>query len=241
MAGHKNFFFNQYGSSQEQNLLEDLIIEAIGISGEDVLYIPRKINNFDTLYTADDQSSYEDVYSVVMYIESYDSFGGSGSFMSQVGLEIRDQVVFTIAQKVFYEEVGVNTAQIRPNEGDLIYFPLNNKVFQIKYVDKFQMFYQLGKLYTWKMTCELFEYSDEKFSTGYSFIDSIQTDNSTNELDNVFLDENGNRFVNESNFYLTNDNFSSEQEVPNSVNEYVNEESDKFVNFSTTNPFGDEH
>ena len=152
-----NFFFNNYQSSQEQSLLENLIIESIKIYGEDMYYIPRKLNNYDEIYGADDQSSYDNAYMIEMYIKSIDGFTGDGSFMSKFGLEIRDRVVFSMAQRIFNEEVGTFTSQLRPNEGDLIYFPLNKKCFQIKFVQKYEMFYQLGALQTWEVTCELFE------------------------------------------------------------------------------------
>ena len=132
----------------EQLLLENLIIESIRIYGQDMYYIPRKLNNYDNVYGADDQSSYENAYSIELYIKSVDGFSGDGDFMSKFGIEIRNQVVFSVAQRRFNEEIGEYTTQVRPNEGDLIYFPLNKKCFQIKYVNKFEMFYQLGALQT---------------------------------------------------------------------------------------------
>ena len=135
-----NFFFNNFQSSQEQLLLENLIIESIRIYGQDMYYIPRKLNNYDNVYGADDQSSYENAYSIELYIKSVDGFSGDGDFMSKFGIEIRNQVVFSVAQRRFNEEIGDYTTQVRPNEGDLIYFPLNKKCFQIKYVNKFEIF-----------------------------------------------------------------------------------------------------
>ena len=160
-----NFFFNNYRQSQEQLVLEDLIVEAIRIYGEDMYYVPRVLTNLDKLYTEDDQSRYEQAFLVELYIKSVDGFSGDGNFMSKFGLEIRDQVIFSIAQRTFNKEIGAYTTLVRPREGDLIYFPLNNKCFQIKYVNKFEMFYQLGALQTWEITCELFEYADEVFDT----------------------------------------------------------------------------
>ena len=122
-----NFYFNNFQASGEQNLLEDLIIEAIKIYGEDMYFIPRRIGNFDALYTADDQSVYDQSFLLEFYIKSVDGFSGDGNFMSKFGVEIRDQVVFSVAQRTFNQEVGIYTNQPRPNEGDLIYFPLNKK------------------------------------------------------------------------------------------------------------------
>jgi signal peptidase I len=154
-----NFFFNNFQASQEQLLLENLVIESIKIYGHDIYYVPRKLNNYDDVYGADDQSSYEVAYPIEMYIKSIDGFSGDQEFLSKFGVEIRNQVVFSVARRIFNEEVGEFTAQVRPNEGDIIYFPLNQRAFQIKYVNKYEMFYQLGALQTWEMTCEVFEYS----------------------------------------------------------------------------------
>ena len=139
-----SFFFNNFKSSQEQLLIENLIIEAIKIYGEDVYYIPRNINNLDKLYYTDDQSSYNHAILIEMYIKSVDGFAGDGNFMSKFGLEIRDQVVFSVAQRVFNEEVSAYTTNIRPNEGDLVYFPLNRKCFQVKFVINLRCFINLA-------------------------------------------------------------------------------------------------
>ena len=101
-----NFFFNNFQSSQEQLLLENLIIEAIRQYGQDMYYIPRKLNNYDSVYGADDQSSYENAYSIELYIKSIDGFSGDGDFMSKFGVEIRNQVIFSVAQRRFNEEIG---------------------------------------------------------------------------------------------------------------------------------------
>ena len=202
-----NFFFNNFKSSQEQQLLENLIIEAIRIYGEDMYYVPRNLNNYDQLLTADDQSSYEQAFMVEFYIKSVNGFTGDGNFMSKFGLEIRDQVVLSMAQRVFSDEIGAYTTLVRPREGDLIFFPLNNKCFQIKFVNKFEMFYQLGALQTWEMTCELFEYSNESFNTGIPEIDIIQTKFSTNVLDYAITDEEGLYLVTEDDDFIVNEQY----------------------------------
>lgn len=243
-----NFYFNNFQSSQEQLLLENLIIEAIKIYGEDMFYIPRKINNYDALYTEDDSSSYEQAFSLEFYIKSVDGFSGDGNFMSKFGLEIRDQVVFSVAQRVFSEEVGSYTTQVRPQEGDLIYFPLNKKCFQIKYVNKQEMFYQLGGLQTWEMTCELFEYSNEKFSTGIPEIDSIQTNYSTDILDYALKDQNGDYLVTENGEYIVSEAYNLEIIAPGSENDIIQYGqansafpigSNDFIDFSEVDPFSE--
>jgi hypothetical protein len=234
-----NFYFNNFKSSQEQLLIESLIIEAIKIYGEDMYYVPRKLGNFDALYTADDQSSYEQAFMVELYIKSVDGFSGDGNFMSKFGLEIRDQVVFSMAQKVFNQEIGSYTSLTRPREGDVIYFPLNNKAFQIKYVNKFEMFYQLGALQTWEMTCELFEYSGEVFNTGIPEIDRIQLTQSTNVVDYAIKDENGLPLKDEANNYIVVEQYNLESILGTGENDTIQAESDLFVDFSHSDPFSE--
>ena len=234
-----NFFFNNFQASQEQLLLENLIIEAIRIYGQDMYYIPRKLNNYDEVYGADDQSSYDNAFPIEIYIKSVDGFSGDGNFMSKFGLEIRDQVVFSVAQRRFNEDVGEFTTQVRPNEGDLIYFPLNKKCFQIKYVNKFEMFYQLGALQTWEMTCELFEYSGEKLNTGIPEIDSLQKKFSTNILDWALQDQAGNYLLTEDGDYITQEGSSINDLIPASDNDEIQRESDQFVDFTAYDPFSE--
>ena len=234
-----NFFFNNFQSSQEQLLIENLVIESIKIYGHDVFYIPRKLNNYDDVYGADDQSSYEVAYPIEMYIKSFDGFKGDGNFMSKFGLEIRDQVVFSMAQRIFNEEIGQFTTQVRPNEGDLIYFPLNKKCFQIKFVNKFEMFYQLGALQTWEVTCELFEYSGELLNTGIPEIDSLQKKFSTNILDWTINQQDGYEIKTEDGDYLILENASLNDLVMASDNDEIQSESDLFVDFSAVDPFSE--
>ena len=243
-----NFYFRNYDASNEQGLLEDLIIEAIKIYGEDMYFIPRKIGNYDKLYGADDQSVYDTAIMVELYIKSIDGFSGDGNFMSKFGLEIRDQLVLSISRRVFNEEVGFVTKQLRPNEGDLIYFPLNRKCFQIKYVEAREMFYQLGALQTWELTCELFEYSNEVINTGIAEIDILQTKFSTNALDYALLTDDDYVLTNEDDDYIVLEEYRLEQIVPGADNDTIQygdtntnfpEGSDDFIDFTERDPFSE--
>lgn len=235
-----NFFFNNFQASGEQYLLENLIIESIRMYGEDMVYIPRNIGNLDPIYTADDQSYYVQNYEIEMYIKSVDGFSGDGNFMSKFGLEIRDQVVFSVAQRVFNNEIGTYTAIARPREGDLIFFPLNRKCFQIKFVNKFEMFYQLGGLQTWEMTCELFEYSNEHIATGIAEIDRINL-LSTNELDYGIKSEDGMYLLNDDGDYLVNEKYVIETIIGTGANDSMANESNDFIDFSQVDPFSEGH
>lgn len=232
-------YFNNYQNSMEQNLLEDLIIESIKIYGEDMYYLPRVLNNKDELYGTDDSSSYDEAILVEFYIKSVDGFGGDGNFMSKFGLEIRDQVTFTIAKRVFDEEVGSSRGFPRPREGDCIYFPLNKKVFQIKYVSNKPVFYQMGALQVYDVTCELFEYSGESFNTGIPEIDDIQDNLSVNLFDYAILTEDGYQLLTENSDYLVDEKFEMENIDPMADNENIQLESDSFLDFTERDPFSE--
>ena len=169
-----NFYFNNFRSNGEQNLIESLIIESIKIFGMDMYYLPRRIGNLDPIYTEDASSYYDRAYPIELYIKSIDGFQGEGDFLSKFGIEIRDRVTLTIARRIWSKEVGSQeNDKTRPYEGDLIYFPLNRKIFKIMFVEHEAIFYQLGALQTFDLVCELFEYSNETFSTGIPEIDKL--------------------------------------------------------------------
>jgi len=234
-----NFFFNNFNSSQEQLLLENLVIESIRIYGQDMYYVPRVLNKYDDVYGADDQSSYEKAYQIEMYIKSIDGFTGDGDFLSKFGIEVRNQVVFSMAQRIFSQEVGTFTNQVRPNEGDLIYFPLNDRCFEIKFVNKYEMFYQLGALQTWEVTCELFEYSNETFNTGIPEIDIIQSKFSMNALDFSIKDEADDYLVTEDSEYIILEGKAVDDLIPADDSDEIQQESDNIVLFSTEDPFSE--
>lgn len=149
-----------------------------------MVYIPRTLMNEDKLFGEDTQSKFDDGYSLEMYIESADGFEGDGDFVSKFGLEIRDSVSLVFAKKRFEQVVTVNEAPIqKPREGDLIYFPLSKGLFEIKFVEHENPFYQLGKLHTYKVSCELFVYSHEEIDTGYSDIDALEDDRQDFEIE----------------------------------------------------------
>ena len=181
-----NVFFNNFQASQEQLLIENLIIESIKIYGHDLYYLPRTRVAFDEIYKEDTLSEFNSAHFVDMYIKNVDGFDGDGDFISKFGLEIRDRVTFTIARRTFNDEVGSVVEINRPREGDLIYFPLNRKVFEIKFVEHEAIFYQLGSLQTYDIQCELFEFSSEKFATGIQDIDLLYINNLMEQFEKGF-------------------------------------------------------
>ena len=165
-----NSYFRNFDARNEQELLHSLVTESIQIYGHDVNYIPRTLVNEDTILGEDSISEYKDAYVIEMFIKSVDGFEGEGDLVSKFGLEIRDQIVFSVARRA-WEGLDIGT---RPKEGDLIYFPLTEKLFQIMFVEHETPFYQTGALPTFDLTCELFTYSDEAIDTGVDEIDVIE-------------------------------------------------------------------
>ena len=182
-----NLYFNNFDFSQEQQLVEDLIIEAIKIYGIECYYLPRTLVREDEVFGEDALAKFEQAYPIEMYIKSVDGFQGDGDFLSKFGLEIRDSMVLTVAQRRWEDEVHIQDSTPvneeegigRPSEGDLVYFPLNGKIFEVKFVEHEAVFYQMGKLQTYDLSLELFEYSHESIDTGVAEIDDIEDKHST--------------------------------------------------------------
>ena len=171
-----NVFFN-HAVSTEQQLYEDLVVESLRLYGHEVFYLPREVVEEDTILNEDVQSKYGDAYSVEMYIENTDGFEGEGDLMSKFGIQVRDQATFVISLRSWERFISLDSnlaTSFRPNEGDLIYFPLSGSMFEIKFVEHEDPFYQVGKLFVFKLRAELFEYSQEDFDTGIGDIDMIE-------------------------------------------------------------------
>ena len=167
-----NPYFQKFDHANEQNLIDNIIKESIKVYGHDVNYIVRTSEQKDSIFNEDDETSYSTQYPVEMYIKNVDGFEGEGDFVGRFGLEIRDQITFSVAKSTF-AELQSNLA--RPREGDLIYFPLTKKIFEIQFVEHEAVFYQSGGLQTYDLQCELYEYSDEDFDTGITEIDQVET------------------------------------------------------------------
>jgi hypothetical protein len=237
----------------EQTLVEDLIIESIKIYGIDVCYLPRTVVKEDMLFGEDVLSKFENHYMIEMYIKSVDGFSGDGDFLSKFGLEIRDEMVLSVSQRRFHEEiVANNTTKVndtpgidRPAEGDLIYFPLNNKFFEVKFVEHEAVFYQLGELQTYDLTLELFEYSHERFDTGSTIIDNVETKYSGDSSFKQITDESGNVLVFEDGSGgIVQEGWRLEDYDPVANNEYYTTQTQNgsdinFIDWSESNPFGD--
>ena len=173
----KNPYF-KFGTNSEQNVVENLIIECLQIYGQELFYIPRTLVSKDEILGEDRLSEFKNAYPIEMYFENVDGFGGNGAFMSKFGLMIEQSATLVVARKRWQQAVaqyGQTILPNRPAEGDLLYFPLTGGLFEIKFVQHQNPFYQIGKLYTYKLDIELFQYASERIDTGYNVIDDFES------------------------------------------------------------------
>ena len=175
-----NPFFLQ-GTQSEQRLVQDIINEHLRFHGVDVTYIPRKVLNQDTILNEIELSKFDDNYVIEAYINTFEGYSGAGDILTKFGMSLRDELTVTISKERFEDfispfldasdnsEIALAT---RPREGDLIYFPLGQRLFEVKFVEHEDPFYQLGKNYVYQLKCELFEYEDEVIDTTIDEIDT---------------------------------------------------------------------
>lgn len=276
-----NVYFNNFSYGREQDLVEDLTIEAIKIYGHNVKYLPRTRVNTDHLFGEDTLSTFNEAINVEMYIKNVEGFEGEGDLLSRFGLQIRDNITFTVARKRFDQaitspkiltevgynlvfEEGDNTTPSRqyltgpketnsfelegddyfntinrPQEGDLIYFPMVGKLFEIKFVEHEQIFYQTGRLQTYDVRCELFEYSSERINTGNTEIDFIEDTFSQDVLQYQFTLEDESGVVNLETGGTLLQEYTIEATDRSANNQFFQVESESILDFSETNPFSE--
>ncbi|NBV29136.1 hypothetical protein EBS02_09015 [bacterium] len=174
-----------------------------------------------------------------MYIKNVDGFGGDGDFLSKFNIEIRDQITFTLARRTFDLEIGAIETFKRPQEGDLIFFPLNKKLFQIKFVEHEPVFYQMGSLQMYDLKCELFEYSDEVLNTGIADIDDIMYNYSTSLNIFAVLTEDGFELTDEDGYTVVDEGFDLEEQDVLSDNQDIETEADAILDFTEADPFSE--
>jgi hypothetical protein len=278
-----NAYFNNYAYAREQDILEDLILESIKIYGHDVKYLPRTRVATDHLFGEDPLSTFDEAINVEMYVKSVEGFEGDGQFLSKFGLEIRDQVVLTVARKRFDQaitspkimsEVGYNitfedgdndapsrqnlsgsqateswvqegddytNTLNRPQEGDLIYIPVVEKIFEIQHVDYTPTFYQTGRLQTYDIRCEVFEYSSERINTGNTVIDAIETEYTLDTLGYQFTleDASGVLQSEDGGTFLQEFQIETQDRQANNTFYTSTVAMDGIIDFSEQNPFGE--
>lgn len=211
-----NHYLNLHKNQTEQNLIENLTIESIQFYGMDLQYLPRETLERDGIFGEDIRTKFTTNYLIEMYFDTVDGWEGDGNILANFGMQIKDTATLIVSKKRFQDVVY---GQQRPTEGDLIYIPMSNSLLEINFVEHENPFYQLGKLYTYKLTVENYTYDHSAFDTGQESIDKINTDYSFSEVMN------------------TSDNTDIEQEANTVVIEAENPKDD-FENIDDTDPFG---
>ena len=214
-------YVNNFDNQPEQKLVNDLLEEVIKFHGIDVHWIPRILVAEDDLYGEDVLSRFDRTFLIEMYIKNIEGFEGEGDFLSRFGLDIRDQLTLTLSQRRFAD---LGSGYPRPREGDLIFFPLNKKLFEIKFVEHELPFYPMGTLPVYELRCELFIYSSQDIDTGISDIDGVETQFTYANTD---VDS------------TTNEATAAATAKPGDDNVNVETAADKILDFSDGNPFGD--
>ena len=252
-----NTYFST-GTTSEQRLYEDLIIEQLKIYGQDVYYLPRKLANKDTIFGEDPASSFDDSYIIEMYVDNTDGYMGEQEIIKKFGLELRDDIKFTVS-KLRWETLISNNSDLqntlRPNEGDLVYFPTTKAFFEIQFVEHEQPFYQQSALPVYKLSCTKFEYSSERIDTGITEIDATEDALSTDTMNFQFSLETGTSATGaitlESDVgdinYLINESFTMATQQPvdqgkafeTAAGTNTSSTADDILDFSERNPFGE--
>jgi len=265
----RNRFFNQYGTATEQNVLEDLIIESLKIYGINGYYLPRTHVNLDLLFKEDASMKFDDALEIEMYLKTYDGYMGQNDFISKFGLQIDESLTFSISQKRFSQilqpklmtEYSYNikledgdlmrqeidydqdyTGYIRPKEGDLIWFPFTKDLFEVKFVENIETLFQLGKLYTYELRCDKYEYSSNNLDTEIDAVDQLETDYSqaTSNLAKAML-EDGDLLLAEDGGYIMEEANMVEEQDDSAQNDYIQSRinDDDILDFSEKNPFSE--
>ena len=249
-----NVYFDT-GTTSEQRLYEDLVIEQLKIYGQDVYYLPRKLANKDTIFGEDPASSFDDSYIIEMYVNNTDGFMGEQEIIKKFGLELRDDIKFTVS-KLRWETLISNNSDLqnttRPNEGDLVYFPTTKAFFEIQFVEHEQPFYQQSALPVYNLSCTKWEYASERLDTGIATIDATEDALSTDTMNFQFTLENEvGSFVLESDIgetnYVINESFTMKTQQPADDGKAFEEKAgtttsstaDDILDFTERNPFGE--
>jgi hypothetical protein len=235
----RNVYFTQ-GTKSEQYLLEDLIVESLKIYGQDMYYIPRTLVNQDLVLGEDVLSKFEAAYEIEMYFEDVDDFQGQGTFLQKFGIEVEKSATLVVARRTWEQLIGrhgVTRIPSRPAEGDLIYFPLTKKLFEVRFVEHEDPFYQLGKLYVFKLRIETFQYASEKLDTGIAEIDAIEDAYSYDQ--DMVRAEDGEFIVGEEADELYALESEADPSTDISDNTKYDSEGSGLVDFDEANPFGE--
>ena len=193
----KYFSHNVSTNTNEQGLIADLVRETIQISGMDVVYVKRTRENIDTLFGDSERNKFDAGYTIEMYLQDTEGFGGEGDLLTRFGLEVRDECVLTVAVDRFEAVVGAGT---KPTIGDLIYLSLSNQIYRINWVEDHVPFFTIAKTYVYEISCQLFRYSDDELDTGIEAIDALER-TSSHSIDLTLVAGGSGTFAVGSNVY----------------------------------------
>lgn len=238
-----NPILDNFGDKTEQNILDDILIESIQFAGMDLYYLPRTRNNFDKVQYEDTQSSFEQAYLFEWYLDRDDSFempdfGAQGYFMN-------DSLKFQCSITRFRDEVYTKDATItRPKEGDLLFFPMNGRVFEITFVENKPYFYQLGELQLFEVDVRAFNMTNEVFNTGITEIDAIRPEVTSDTQDFVVKSDEGEIITGDDGAMVISDEFDQvqanshpEQTTNKEFQSRINQQG--VIDWSEKNPFAD--
>jgi hypothetical protein len=234
-----NPYVNNFKNTGEQNLWNDIVIESIKMFGQDMFYLPKTEVSYDEIYGEDDMTKFEYAYPIEMYIRNTYGFEGEGEFMSNMGLQVQDEVTFTVSKTVFEQEITPPTGQFRPEEGDLVYFPLNKKLFQVAYVNYKPFFYQFGQLQTYDLICRNFTYSNEEIDTGIEEIDELESKYSNSIENYLLLSPTGVSILSEEGKPILVDLYQNAYNDATDDGEELQEEAEDVIDWSETDPFSE--
>tara|TARA_Y100000768_G_scaffold283318_1_gene217955 strand:+ start:515 stop:1354 length:840 start_codon:yes stop_codon:yes gene_type:complete len=234
------------GSDNEKRLIQDLIVENLKIYGHAVYYLPRTLVNRDLILGEDSASRFDDSYLIEMYFETVEGFQGEQEIISKFGLEVREDTTFVVSKRRFQEQVDDSANLMidgRPNEGDVIYYPLMNKFFEVAFVEDQEPFFQLGSLPVYKLRCKSFEYSSEEFNTGNSDIDQADDRKSLDTtLQYQFLLEDGTNSLTSSSGRLileSGDKFGNPQYLIQEEYDDITTDGDAATSIQTKSAYAD--
>jgi hypothetical protein len=189
-----NSYFLQ-GSPSEQRLIQDLINEQLKMYGQDVLYMPRRIIGENTVIKEVTASKFDDSFRIEAYLMNFEGFSGNGDILSKFGVRSNDEINLVISKERYDDFISPllklwpeteRKLAYRPQEGDLIWFPLDESLFEIKYVEGKKPFYQLNNLYVYELRCERFEYEDEIIDVPEVDPTGIEVNESIKDLGNIY-------------------------------------------------------
>lgn len=204
-----------------------------------MIYVPRNPVSIDVIYGEDPLREYMHAVPVEMYVKNIEGFAGEGDFLSKFNIQIRDQITFSIARRVFADEVGNLESIIRPREGDLIFLPLNKKLFEIKFVEHEAIFYQLGALQMWDLKCELFEYNNEYFETGIEDIDNLMNKYSHDLSLLSIRTESGMNLTDQDEYIIMQEDYDINENDTLANNDELELEAESLLDFSERDPFSE--